>query len=625
MGAMLERVCRPGALADSWKRVLANDAEDDVLSPGVRRFARDADTLLDELRGRLLDGGYLPARLVRVSIPKEDGQERVLHIPPVVDRIVERAVLSVLTPLLDPLLGPSSFAYRPGLGVVDAVQEVARLRDEGFTHVLRTDIDDCFPNIRVDRLRRILGVLVTDPELMAVLDLLLARTLHGPGRRRNRPGIGLPQGSPLSPILANVMLEHLDDRLRRAGYPTVRYGDDLAILATSRDDALEAGRVASKAAEEIGMRLGADKTDAMSFEAGFCFLGEDFGTRYPPVIEDRIDVPDERTVFVAAAGSRVRIDQGRVVVERDEQELLDVPAGLVARIVCFGPVGVSAGLRNWALSSGVELVFCSQRGRYLGQVVSGHVNRVERLRNQFAAADAPERFLPLARGLVEAKIRKQAVLLRRMMRKDTAGELAESVEMMEGYADMLPAAQGREEVMGLEGAAARAYFQAWTACVDPAFGFTGRNRRPPLDVVNSALSFGYAILLSEAVSALVATGLDPAIGFLHTEHDGRPSLALDLVEEFRPLIVDQIVMEALRRRRLRPEHGRRDEHRGGVLLTAAGREVIVDGYERRMLQMTRGALPDFAGTLRRHLYRQAQVLAAWVENLGPGYVGLSWR
>ena len=237
---MLERVCRPSALADSWKRVLANDAEDDVLSPGVRRFARDADTLLDELRGRLLDGGYLPARLARVGIPKEDGAERVLHIPPVVDRIVERAVLSVLTPLLDPLLGPSSFAYRPGLGVVDAVQEVARLRDEGFTHVLRTDIDDCFPNIRVDRLRRILGVLVTDPELMAVMDLLLARTLHGPGRRRNRPGIGLPQGSPLSPILANVMLEHLDDRLRRAGYPTVRYGDDLAILATSRDDALEA-------------------------------------------------------------------------------------------------------------------------------------------------------------------------------------------------------------------------------------------------------------------------------------------------------------------------------------------------------------------------------------------------
>lgn len=373
------------------------------------------------------------------------------------------------------------------------------------------------------------------------------------------------------------------------------------------------------------MTLGEDKTDAMSFEDGFCFLGEDFGTRYPPVIDSRLDIPEERTVFVGAAGSRVRIDEGRVVVERDEEELLDVPAGLVARIVCFGPVGVTAGLRNWALSSGVELVFCSQRGRYLGQIVSGHVNRVERLRNQLTAADAPQRYLPLARQLVKAKIRKQAVLLRRMMRKDTARELTESVEMMESYATMLPDAAGREEIMGLEGAAARAYFQAWTVCADPEFGFTGRNRRPPLDTVNSALSFGYAILLSEAVSALVATGLDPAIGFLHTEHDGRPSLALDLAEEFRPLVVDQVVMEALRRRRLRPEHGRRDEERGGVLLTAAGREIVVDGYERRMLQMTRGALPDFSGTLRRHLYRQAQVLAAWVENFTPDYVGLSWR
>lgn len=123
-----------------------------------------------------------------------------------------------------------------------------------------------------------------------------------------RPGIGLPQGSPLSPALANLVLEHVDDRLQRAGYPVVRYGNDMTIFATSRNDALEAGRVTS-AAGAIGMALGADKTDAMSFEDGFCFLGEDFGIRYPPVIEDRIDVLEERTVFVGAAGSRVRIDE----------------------------------------------------------------------------------------------------------------------------------------------------------------------------------------------------------------------------------------------------------------------------------------------------------------------------
>jgi CRISP-associated protein Cas1 len=344
-------------------------------------------------------------------------------------------------------------------------------------------------------------------------------------------------------------------------------------------------------------------------------------------VEHRVEVPEHRTLFVGAAGSRLRIAEGRIVVERDEEKLLDVPAGLVVRIVCFGPVGVSAGLRNWALSTGVETVFCSQRGRYLGQVVSGHAARVQRLRRQLDLSGDPATYLPYARSVVEAKIRKQAVLLQRLTRRDAARDLAEAVHTMRGYAAMLPEANTRDEIMGLEGIAARAYFQAWTTVLDPDLGFTGRNRRPPRDVVNSALSFGYAVLLSEAVSALAAAGLEPAIGLLHADEDNRPSLALDLVEEFRPLIVDQVVLEAVRRHRIGVEHGQPDPDpdRGGVLLTRAGREALLDGYERRMLRVTRGALPDFAGSLRRHLYRQAQSLASWIEGIGPCPTGLSWR
>lgn len=613
------------ALTGAWQDVLANDADDEVLSPGTRSFQAECDERLAELAARLTDGTYRPRSLTEIVIPKDDGDERILRVPGVRDRVVERAILGVLTPLVDPVLGPGSFAFRPGLGVLDAVQEVARLRDEGLGWVLHTDVHDCFPHIDIRQVRRLLAALVCDTELLAVLDLLLARPAVRPGRRGLRPAHGLAQGSPLSPLLANLVLEHLDDRLRDAGFPAVRYSDDLVVAASSREDAWEAARVASAAAEEIGMTLGADKTEVMSFEEGFCFLGEDFGPRYPPVLEHRLDVPEHRSVYLGVPGSRAYIDEGRVVVEHDEVELLDVPAGLVARIVCFGPVGVSAGLRNWALSSGVELVFCSQRGRYLGQAVSGHVGRVQRLRRQLDAADDPARHLPLGRAIVDAKIRKQAVLLQRVMRAASADELRESVDTMRGYASMLPDATTRAEIMGLEGASARAYFHGWSAVLDPEYGFHGRNRRPPLDVVNSALSFGYAVLLSEAVSALAAAGLEPAVGFLHTDQDGRPSLALDLVEEFRPLVVDQIVLEAVRRRRLRIEHGRHDPDRGGVLLTRAGRELLLDAYERRMLRVTRGAMPGFTGSLRRHLYRQAQVIAAWLEGTGPDFQGLSWR
>lgn len=143
MGALLDRVAGSAELAAAWKRVLGNDAEDETLSAGVRRFADDADTQLALVADELSSGSYRPRPLTEIVIPKDDGGERVLGIPSVRDRVVERAVLAVLTPLVDPLLGPSSFAYRPGLGVVDAIQQVARLRDEGFAWVLRTDIDDC--------------------------------------------------------------------------------------------------------------------------------------------------------------------------------------------------------------------------------------------------------------------------------------------------------------------------------------------------------------------------------------------------------------------------------------------------------------------------------------------------
>jgi CRISPR-associated protein Cas1 len=233
--------------------------------------------------------------------------------------------------------------------------------------------------------------------------------------------------------------------------------------------------------------------------------------------------------------------------------------------------------------------------------------------------------LRLARAVVEAKVRKQLVLLQRLTRRDTAEVTAAALTQMRQLLAMLPEATEPAELMGVEGASARAYFGALGELMPDGLGFEGRTRRPPLDVVNAALSYGYALLLAEAVSALCAAGLDPGIGLLHADDDTRPSLALDLIEEFRPLVVDQVVVTAARRKELRPEHGRREDGVAGVLLTRAGREAVIGGYERRMLQMTRGALPGFAGSLRRHLYRQAERIAAFVHNPEVAWTGLSWR
>jgi CRISPR-associated protein Cas1 len=226
---------------------------------------------------------------------------------------------------------------------------------------------------------------------------------------------------------------------------------------------------------------------------------------------------------------------------------------------------------------------------------------------------------------VDAKARKQMILLQRYARRDNHEAVMAAVGQMDQLLAMLPGCATRDELMGIEGAVAREYFAALGQIVPPDLQFAGRSRQPPTDVINAALSYGYAMILAELVSALCAAGLNPSVGFLHAEQDRRPSLALDLMEEFRPLIVDQVVIAAARRSELRAEHGHREENIHGVLLTKAGREVLVAGYERRMLQHTKGALPGLSGSLRRHVYRQAERLAAYVHDPQATWTGLSWR
>lgn len=626
MGALLDRVATERALHAAWAEILANDRADGARSAAVTRFAEDVDAQLREIVSDLRAGRYRPRPLSPVEVRDADGGTRALAIPAVRDRVIERAVGDVLVGLIDPILGPSSFGYRPGLGVADAVQALARLRDEGLGWVLRADVDNCFSSIDVARVRRLLRALVADEELLHLLDILLDRPVAAPGG--SRPQRGLAQGSPLSPMLANLALEHVDDRMRRAGFPLVRYADDLAVAAASRTDALEAARAASTALEEIGMSLGSDKTGVFSFEEGFTFLGEEFGPRYPPVVDEhRVGSPPRRCVYLGMQGSGARVQDGRLVVESaDNVDLLDVPTGHVERIVCFGSIGISAGLRSWALNSGVDIALLSRRGTYLGELRSANDGpRIARLRAQLHAADDPAVWLPFARSAVAAKLRKQVVLLQRSNRRDTHEAVATAAEYISRMTGMLDEATDRDGLMGVEGASARAYFEALGHLVPDDLTFPGRSRRPPLDLVNAALSFGYALLLAESVSAAVAAGLEPNAGLLHADHDRRPSLALDLMEEFRPLVIDQIVLACARRGELRIEHARRDDERGGVLLTKAGREVLLTRYERRMLQTTRGALAGFNGTIRAHLYRQAQRLAGWIERRDEPWTGLSWR
>lgn len=172
---------------------------------------------------------------------------RNLAVPPIRDRIVERALLDSMTPYADRYLGPAAYAYREGLGVADAIQAVVGYREDGLTWVLRTDVNDCFDSIPRDVAVRRLKAALPDDTLHRLIDLFTSRFVVT--RRGLVETVGVPQGAALSPLLANLVLADLDDALLDRGMPVVRYADDLVVLGRTRDAVWEAARIATETLE----------------------------------------------------------------------------------------------------------------------------------------------------------------------------------------------------------------------------------------------------------------------------------------------------------------------------------------------------------------------------------------
>ena len=274
----------------------------------------------------------------------------------------------------------------------------------------------------------------------------------------------------------------------------------------------------------------------------------------------------DRILYVGRDGARIHVKAGRVLVDAPGSlPATSVPKNSVTRIVLSGNVGLSAGARSWTMRSGVDVVSLSRRGSYQGTLIgSNRGTHASRLLSQVDLTADRERRIRLAASLIGAKIRGQIHVLTRIARRDEAVHVADTTAHMHAWRRSLAGARTLDEVMGIEGACSNAYFDALSACVPADVAFEGRSRRPPRDLPNVALSYGYAILLSECVGALHAAGLEPSLGIAHAPTDKRPSLALDHMEQFRPLLVDQTVMALLRTRKLRPEHGVAEAKAGGV-------------------------------------------------------------
>jgi group II intron reverse transcriptase/maturase len=255
-----------GTLRQAWQRVRANRGAAGGDGVTIEVFARRLEAELTSLAHAIAEGGYRPGPLRRVSIPKRDGGTRTLAIPCVRDRVLQGALLLVLQPALERRQSAASFGYRPARGVADALDAVRRAHRSGLVWTLEADIVHYFDSVPHHRLMAELAIWIEAEDVLR----LLAQWLAG----FSSAGLGIAQGSPVSPLLANLYLHPLDRLLVTAGHVPVRYADDFVVLSPSAAAAEAARRVAEGVLAERGLALKPTKTRIVAPGTPFRFLGE---------------------------------------------------------------------------------------------------------------------------------------------------------------------------------------------------------------------------------------------------------------------------------------------------------------------------------------------------------------
>lgn len=337
------------------------------------------------------------------------------------------------------------------------------------------------------------------------------------------------------------------------------------------------------------------------------------------------------TLYVTTQGSYLAKDGETVLVRVEQENRLRVPLHTLSGIVCFGQVSCSPPLMGFCAEKDVALSFLTEHGKFLARVQGPVHGNVLLRRAQYRAADDEAIRTAIARTMVTGKVANCRVVVLRAAREcSVAAESAELESASRRLADILTALDRQmslEQLRGMEGEAAQTYFGIFdhliTAC-KPDFFFEGRSRRPALDNVNSLLSFIYTLLVHDCTGALETVGLDPAVGYLHADRPGRPGLALDLMEEFRPFVADRLALSLINRRQIAAAGFQKTET-GAVLMDDATRKEVLMAWQKRKQEEI---LHPFLGerlSVGLLPYVQALLLARHLRGDLDGYPPFFWR
>jgi len=337
------------------------------------------------------------------------------------------------------------------------------------------------------------------------------------------------------------------------------------------------------------------------------------------------------TLFVTTQGAYLSKEGETVVVKVEGEIRLRIPVHTIGGIVCFGNVSCSPYLMGFCAENNVAISFLSEHGRFLARVQGPVSGNVLLRREQYRRADDQKFSTEVTKFILTGKITNCRTILQRALRdhaeKIEDKEVRDAVVRLSRLLELIDTENSLDVLRGFEGDAAHIYFSVFDHLIlaqKEAFRFNDRNRRPPLDNVNCLLSFLYTLLVHDVRSALESVGLDPAVGFLHRDRPGRPGLALDLMEEFRPFIGDRLALSLINLQQVQ-DKGFKKMEAGAVLMNDDTRKKVLVAYQERKQEEI---LHPFIGekvTIGMLFHIQALLLARYLRGDMDGYPPFIWK
>lgn len=323
-------------------------------------------------------------------------------------------------------------------------------------------------------------------------------------------------------------------------------------------------------------------------------------------------------LYLTEQGSSLHRRGRRLAVVKEGEQLALVPLIQVSQVIVFGNVSITTPALKLLLREGVETVLLTRSGRFCGRLVGARSGHGALRVAQVLRSQQPGFARDLARRFVRGKVHNMRVFLQRAQRRAPQEALPPAIAGLKDLRERVEQSQTHNSLSGVEGRATAIYFGAWKGLLQAPWRFAKRLRRPPTDPVNVLLSLGYTILTHNVVSAVQTAGLDPHVGFLHQLTYNRPSLALDLVEEFRTPVVDSVVLRCLNNDILQPDHFRAgDEGERPVVLEREGLKRFIAELERRLERVVKDPSGGERLSYRRILLKQAYQIARILREEAP--------